>query len=80
MVGEVVYSNLKKQFGYIKLFEDKHPRSEYFFYSKDIKHGFPLQVGDLVTCDVGPSAFAPGRQDATNIVLRKRDEIAKAGI
>jgi cold shock CspA family protein len=76
---EVTYYNASKGHGFLQCIEPGAPRVVCFVHNKNVKDRLNLQSGDIVTADVAYSKEKPGRQDAINVVLRKRDEIAKAG-
>jgi hypothetical protein len=77
MMCEVVYWSTEKAFGFLRCVEPGLPRVDLFAFIREVKDRINLQVGDLVSADVIPSKYRPGRQDAVNIVLRKRDDVAK---
>jgi len=78
MTFEVTYYSPSKGYGFMQCVEPGAPRISCFVHVRNIKDRINLQAGDLVTADTTPSKDRPGRQDAINVVLRKRDEVAKA--
>jgi cold shock CspA family protein len=80
MILEVTFYNASKGHGFLRCIEPGKPRFDCFVHTSCIAGQINLQAGDLVTADVIPSKSRPGRLDAVNVVLRKRDDVAKAGI
>jgi cold shock CspA family protein len=78
MLCEVTFYNPSKGYGFLHCIEVGAPRVDCFVYVRSIKDAVNLQVGDIVTADIIPSQTRPGRKDAVNVVLRRRDETAKA--
>jgi cold shock CspA family protein len=78
MLCEVTYYNTTKGYGSVRIIEPGQPCIDCFFYIHSVRDRINPQVGDLVTCDIISSVDRPGRKDARNIVIRKRDEVAKA--
>jgi hypothetical protein len=77
MIFEVVHWNTDKAYGFLRCIEPGQPRTDCFAYIRHVKDHINLQIRDIVTADIRPSDEKPGRQDAINIVLKKRDEVAK---
>jgi hypothetical protein len=80
MICEVTFWSIERGYGYLKCVEPGKPCDEAFGFIRNVVDKLNLQKGDLVTADFVASLMRPGRMDAVNIVLRKRDDIAKAGI
>jgi cold shock CspA family protein len=78
MTFEVTYYSPSKGYGFLQCVEPGASRVSCFVHHRNIAYQTNLQVGDIVTADVVPSKDRPGRQDAVNVVVRKRDEVAKA--
>jgi cold shock CspA family protein len=77
MICEVTFWNSEKAYGFLHCVEPGKPRIDAFGFIRNVKDKINLQKGDVVTADFVPSPMRPGRMDALNIVLRKRDETAK---
>ena len=69
--------SIERAYGTLRCVEPGKPCTEAFAFIRDVKDKINLQKGDLVTADFIPSTMRPGRTDARNIVLRKRDEVAQ---
>jgi cold shock CspA family protein len=78
MLCEVTFYNPSKGYGFLHCVESGAPRVDCFVYVRNIKDKINLETGDLVTADIVPSKERPGRMDAINVALRRRDEVAKA--
>ena len=77
MVLECTYYNASKGQGFLRCVESGQSRLDCFVHVSNIKDQINLRPGDIVTGDVIKSTRCPGRLDATNVVLRKRDEVAQ---
>jgi cold shock CspA family protein len=72
LMGEVVFYVKAKGWGFIrKLGTD--PESDYFFHVKSVQNRIGLLIGDLVSFEAIDSPIKPGRQDAVDVRLLKRD-------
>ena len=78
MTFEVTFYSPSKGHGFLLCIEPGASRVSCFVRACHIQNQVNLQIGDIVTGDVVPSKEKPGRQDAINVVLRKRDSIAEA--
>ena len=78
MVGEVVFFNQDRGWGFIRPIE-KSPRSaDYFFHISAVKNRIALVVGDIVICEIVSSKDKPGREDAVSVRLVKREAVPAA--
>jgi cold shock CspA family protein len=73
-IGQVVTYNSDKGWGFIRHLEQKIHTSDFFFYVGAVDNRISLVEGDIVTFATTPSKKKPGRQDAIDIRLHKRDE------
>lgn len=71
LMGEIEHYNSKKGFGFLR--QTSGARIECFFHINLVAGKAVLQIGDLVVFQINPNPYKPGRLEATNIRLVKRD-------
>ena len=75
-LGEVIFYDSRKAFGFIRELADNG--CEQFFHLNSVQGRIKLNAGDIATFEVSKSLVKPGRTEATNITLVKRDSPAAA--
>ena len=72
----VNFWNKTKAFGFCETIEDRP--SQAFVHITCVEGRRHLLKGDLITCTIVPSKNKPGKSDAIDVRLVKRDEVSTA--
>jgi cold shock CspA family protein len=78
MMGEVLYYDLKRGFGYIK---EVGPNAlQCFFHINQVAGKTILEPRDLVVFRLHPNPYKPGRIEATDVRFLKHDSAPAASV
>lgn len=72
VIGEVTLSKLDRGYFFVRPLGDHQP--EVFLHITNIEGRIKLEVGDLVSFEIGESERKPGKLCATNARFIKRDD------